>query len=85
MAKMNNELFHYLTSRDIFKGWHPSSKASEKTEQRRAERNRYRLVWLAKGQKKDSVTGLSLQVGKGTYIKKLHGNLRFSRHAYNSV
>jgi len=83
MARLSNELFHYLTSREIFKGWHPSNKASEKTEQRRVERNRYRLIWLAKGQRKDSTTGLSQQIGKGTYIRKLHGELKYSRHTMN--
>ena len=80
MARIKNELFHYLTTRGIFKGWHPSNKASEKTEQRRIERNRYRLVWLAKGQKKDPATGLKTQIGKGTYVRSLHGRLKFSKN-----
>jgi hypothetical protein len=76
MARMNNELFHFLVSRNIFKNYLQSLKCSEKTEQRRKERHRQRLVWLSKGFKKDSITGLTHIFGKGTYIKNKHGMLK---------
>jgi len=79
MARMNNELFHYLTSRNIFKNYFQTNKASERTEQRRQERNRDRLVWLASGQRTDPQTGLKRQVGKGSYQRSIHGELKFSR------
>jgi len=80
MARVKNELFHYLVRSGIFKGWHQSSKASEKTEQRRQERNRNRLVWLALGQRTDPNTGLKIQTGRGSYQRSVHGELKFSRH-----
>jgi len=80
MARVPNELFHFLISRNIFKNYFPSSRASEKTENRRIERNRDRLVWLAKGQRTDPQTGEKRQVGKGSYRRSEHGELRFSRH-----
>lgn len=76
MTRMNNELFHFLVSRNIFKGNVMTDKASEKTEQRRMERNRGVLVWLSKGFRKDSITGLTYRIGKGTYIRNKHGMLK---------
>lgn len=49
MARVPNELFHFLTSRNIFKGYSPTNVASEATENRRKERQRGALVWLSKG------------------------------------
>lgn len=80
MARVPNELFHFLVSRGIFKNYLQSSRASEKTEQRRQERNRNRLVWLASGQRTDPQTGLKRQIGKGSYQRSIHGELKFSRH-----
>jgi len=80
MARMDNQLFHYLTSRGIFKNYFQSDKASERTEQRRQERNRDRLVWLASGQRTDPQTGLKRQIGRGSYQRSIHGELKFSRH-----
>jgi hypothetical protein len=77
---MKNELFHYLTSRGIFKGNSPTLKASEKTEQRRMERNRGRLIWLALGYLTDPVTKLRKKIGRGTYVIAKHGLIN-SRHA----
>lgn len=79
MARINNELFHFLTSRNIFKNYFNSDRCSEKTEQRRIERNRGILVWLASGQRKDSITGMTKQIGRGTYIRSLHGRLKYSK------
>jgi hypothetical protein len=79
MARMDKELFHFLVSRNIFKNYYRSEKASEKTEQRRVERNRGILVWLASGQRTDPATGLKRQIGKGTYIRSLHGRLKHDR------
>jgi hypothetical protein len=79
MARVKNELFHYLTSRGIFKGWHPTGKASEKTEKKKIERNRGILVWLSSGRRINLDTGLSRKIGKGTYIRKLHGRLNFGK------
>lgn len=80
MARMDRELFGYLVSRNIFKGWHQTDRCSEKTEQRRMERNRNLLVWLASGQRVDPQTGLKRQIGRGTYQRSVHGELKFSRH-----
>jgi len=82
MARMNNELFNYLVRSRVFKNYYQSDKASEKTEQRRIERNRGILVWLAAGQRTDPATGLKRQIGKGTYIRKLHGRLKHDRNIY---
>jgi hypothetical protein len=79
MARVKNELFHFLVSRRIFKGWYTTNKASKATEQRKMERNRNRLVWLALGQSTDPQTGLKRQIGKGTYIRKLHGRLKWDK------
>jgi len=79
MSRMKNDLFRYLTSSGISKGWHPSDRASEKTEQRRIEKNRARLVWLSTGKRTDKQSGITKQIGKGTYIRKLHGRLKFDR------
>lgn len=80
MARMKNELFHFLVSRNIFKNYYQTGTASEKTEQRRSERNQSRLVWLASGQRTDPQTGIKRQVGKGSYRRSEHGELKFSRH-----
>ena len=79
MARMDNELFSYLRSRGIFKGYEPTGAASERTEKRRQERNRNRLVWLAKGQRTDPQTGIKRQVGRGSYKRSVHGELKYSR------
>lgn len=76
MARMNNELFHFLRSRNIFKGWEPSAIASEKTEQRRIERNRARLVWVAKGFRTNPISKLKEIFGNGTYMRNKHGMLK---------
>ncbi len=73
---MKNELFHYLTSRGIFKNNLPTGRASEKTEQRRFERSRGRLVWLALGYRTNPVSKLRERLGRGTYVRNLHGKLK---------
>ena len=72
---MKNELFHYLTSRGIFKNNLPTENASVATEERRMERNRGRLVWLALGYRTNPVSKLRERIGKGTYIRAQHGKL----------
>lgn len=76
MARMNNELFHFLVSRNIFKNYIPTDKCSEKTEQRRKERNRSRLAWIAKGFRTNPITKLQEIFGNGTYIRNKHGMLK---------
>jgi len=73
---MKNDLFHYLTSRNIFKNNMPTEKASEKTEQRRAERNVGRLIWLALAYRTHPNTKVKERFGRGTYTRALHGNLK---------
>ena len=73
---MKNELFHYLTSRGIFKNNLPTGRASEATEQRRMERNRGILVWLALGYRTNPLTKSRERMGKGTYIRAQHGKLK---------
>lgn len=73
---MKNELFHYLTSRGIFKNNLPTDKASEATEMRRMERSRGILVWLALGYRTNPLTKAKERIGKGTYIRAQHGNLK---------
>ena len=73
---MKNDLFHYLTSRNIFKGWYRTNKASEKTEQRRAERHRGVIKWLSVGQRINPQTQLKERFGRGTYIAAKHGQLK---------
>lgn len=73
---MKNDLFHYLTSRGIFKNNLPTDKASEATEARRMERNRGRLIWLALGFRTNPLTKTRERIGKGTYIRAQHGNLK---------
>jgi hypothetical protein len=77
---MENNLFHYLTSRGIFKNWMESNRTAEKTERRSRERHRGILVWLALGRRKDPDTGKTIQSGKGTYIRAKHGRLRFDKN-----
>ena len=76
MARMNNELFHYLRSRNIFKGWEPTETSSEKTENRRREKNRGRLVWVAKGFRTNPLSKLKEVFGNGTYMRNKHGMLK---------
>lgn len=76
MARISNSLFNFLKSAGIFKGWSQTGRASEATELRRAARNRARLVWLAYGLRTDPSTGIKRQIGKGTYIRSQHGNLK---------
>lgn len=83
MARVPNELFHFLTSRNIFKGYSPTNVASEATENRRKERQRGTLVWLSKGWRTLPDTGLKRVIGKGTYIRSLHGRLKHDRNIYN--
>jgi len=73
---MKNELFHFLTSRKIFKNNMPTENASVRTEQRRQERNRGRLVWMALGFRTNPLTKNTERIGKGTYIRNLHGKLK---------
>ncbi len=73
---MKNDLFHYLTSRGIFKNNLPTDKASEATEARRMERNRGRLIWLALGFHTNPITKTRERIGRGTYIRAQHGNLK---------
>jgi len=73
---MKNDLFHFLTSRNIFKNNLPTDKASEKTERRRFERNRGRLIWLALGYRTNPQTKQGERMGKGTYVRALHGKLK---------
>ena len=76
MARVNNELFHFLLSRNIFKGNAQTGKSSEKTEQKWIEKNRDRLVWLSKGWRTDAITKLTHRTGSGTYIRSKHGELK---------
>jgi hypothetical protein len=80
MARVPNELFHYLTSRGIFKNYFQTNRASEATEKRRFERNRGVMVWLSTGRRTNTMTGISVKIGKGTYIRKLHGRLKHDRN-----
>lgn len=73
---MKNELFHYLTSRGIFKNNLPTNRASEKTELRRMERSVGILMWLALGYRTNPLTKNRERIGKGTYIRAQHGKLK---------
>ena len=76
MARMNNELFHFLVSRNIFKNYYQTHRCSEKTEQRRFERNRGVMLWISIDMSKSPETGLRKNTGRGTYIRSLHGELK---------
>jgi len=69
---MKNELFNFLTSRAIFKD---NSRytidgsritASEKTEERRMERNRGRIIWASK-----NIALGDRKANMGTYRRKI--------------
>ena len=74
---MKNELFNYLSRIGVFKGNPITHRASKKTEQRRFERNRGQLIWISIDMSRNPETGLIRNKGKGTYIRKLHGRLKW--------
>jgi hypothetical protein len=72
---MKNEKFNMLRSIGVFKDWHRSGKASDKTEKRKMERSHGRMVWISRDISILPMTGLQSNRGRGTYIRQKHGVL----------
>ena len=69
MAKkrMDRQLFNWLRQANIFKDWQRSGNCSEKTEQRRLERDRSVMLWHSKGHSTDPITKTAITTGRGTF------------------
>jgi len=76
MCRLKNETFAMLQNSGIFKANFRTGKCSEKTSQRRFERDRSRMAWISVDTTPLSHTGLRRGRVQGTYERAKHGVLR---------